>query len=75
MRYFVVDAYDDCLLSNKVNQWISHGWVPQGGVSVTVVPVLCNDFYESEEPFVIYHQAVVHHDENPFYPGIDEWNE
>lgn len=71
MKYFVVTGNDDCDLSKKINEYLAHGWQPQGGVSVVVIPPLCADFFEAEEPFLSYSQAVTHQDNDPYYPDPD----
>ena len=71
MRYFLVDGGDDCDLSNKVDEWIRHGWMPTGGVCVVAVPAICFGYSESEESFLMYYQALIHDGENPFYPGME----
>jgi len=74
MKYYILTGYDDCELSNKVDDWIAEGWKPFGGVAVIVIPkgmAMPDGVGTTKECYLQYSQAFIHESEDPRYPGMD----
>lgn len=72
MDYTVIETtQDECELARLVREYMKHGWVPCGGVAVTVIPAGgAGDIYTEEDPQVLYLQALTHEQDGAFLPGV-----
>jgi len=73
MDYTIIaTTLDECDLANKVREYMSHGWKPQGGVCVTFLPPGGAGYvWVEDDSILLYMQAMVHEVLGAFQPGID----
>jgi hypothetical protein len=74
MEYTIVESLDSCELARTVNEFMAHGWRPQGGACALVIPAGgAGMLYSADEdcPSILYAQAMIHDVSGAFTPGVD----
>jgi len=63
MQYELLTG-DDCLLPNRVNLAMRHGWRPVGGASAFILSGELKDYIEEMQPTLQFVQAMQHDDDS-----------
>ncbi len=78
MNYTViVDQEDECELASKVQEYMKHGWVPCGGISITPMPAggIYPFLGDEDHPYLLFAQAMTHPHDQAYMPGVDDRND
>jgi hypothetical protein len=75
MRYTLVVSADINYFEEAVSRYLDHGWEPVGGVSSTQVSPGTDGYEGLVGPTVEYAQALVHEEDEPVFPDLDDLDE